>query len=123
MVGAIDFPALIQELHSELNQTQIQAKGEAPVQAVPQAPMVAEVVIPAVVDDRWHTRAHEMVRRKLHSPFEFLEWAKRDRHWSFTLAEVMGKVCGKPSELAARLLVAILEELREEQQTAMPAAE
>jgi hypothetical protein len=98
MVGVNDFPALIQELHSELNQ----------------APAVA---------DRWHTRAHEMVRRKLHSPFEFLEWAKRDRHWSYTLAEVMGRVCAKPSELAARLLVAILEELREEQQTAAPAVE
>ncbi|HET6147724.1 MAG TPA: hypothetical protein VFH68_09335 [Polyangia bacterium] len=100
MVGAIDFPALIQELHSELNQSTV-----------------------AAVPDRWHTRAHEMVRRKLHSPFEFLEWAKRDRHWSFTLAEVMGKMCAKPSELAARLLVAILEELREEQQTITPAVE
>jgi hypothetical protein len=64
-----------------------------------------------------------VVRRKVFSPSEFLEWAKRDRHWSFTLAEVMGKFCAKPSELAARLLVAILEELREEQQTAAPALE
>jgi hypothetical protein len=95
MVGVIDFPALIQELHSELNQD----------------------------GERWQTRAYEMARGKLHSPFEFLEWAKRDRHWSFTLAEVMGEVCAKPSELAARLLIAILEELREEQQTVKPIAD
>jgi len=35
----------------------------------------------------------------------------------------MGKVCAKPSELAIRLFVAILEELRDEQQTLQPAAE
>jgi hypothetical protein len=92
MVGANDFPSLIQELHSELNQD----------------------------GERWQTRAHEIVRGKLHSPYEFLEWAKRDRHWSFTLAEVMGEVCAKPADLAARLLIAILEELREEQQIAAP---
>ena len=109
MVGAIDFPALIQELHRELNQ--------APVTAV------AAISAMSAMSDVWHMRAHEMVQRKLHSPFEFIEWAKRDRHWSFTLAEVMGKMCAKPSELAARLLVAILEELREEQQTAAPVIE
>lgn len=91
MVGANDFPTLIQELHSELNQD----------------------------GERWE-RAHEIVRGKLQSPYEFLEWAKRDRHWSFTLAEVMGEVCAKPSDLAHRLLMAILEELREEQQLATP---
>ena len=112
MVGAIDFPALIQELHSELNQSSVTA-----------VPANLPANLPANPADRWHTRAHEIVRRKLHSPFEFLEWAKRDRHWSFTLAEVMGKMCAKPSELAARLLVAILEELREEQQSAAPAIE
>jgi hypothetical protein len=100
MVGANDFRGLIQELHSELNQTPV-----------------------AAIADRWHIRAQEVVRRKVFSASEFLEWAKRDRHWSFTLAEVMGKVCAKPSELAARLLVAILEELREEQQTGAPALE
>lgn len=117
MVGAIDFPALIQELHSELNQAQIQAEAKT------EANLAAPAQLDAPSDDRWHTRAHEMVRRKLQSPFEFLEWAKRDRHWSFTLAEVMGEVCTKPSELAARLLIAILEELREEQQTLVPAVE
>ena len=97
MVGAIDFPALIRELHGELSRAQN--------------------------GDRWHTHAHEVVRSKLHAPFEFLEWAKRDRHWSFTLAELMSKVCAKPSELAIGLFVAILEELRDEQQTLQPAAE
>ena len=121
MGGATDFPALIQELHSELNQAPIQAKIAATLQIPPDGP--ADVAPDALPDDRWRTRAHEMVRSKLQSPFEFLDWAKRDRHWSFTLAEVMGKVCGKPSELAARLLVAILEELREEQQTVVPAVE
>ena len=104
MVGVIDFPALIRELHSELSHAQ----------AEPQEADTREA--------RWQSHAHEVVRNKLHSPFEFLEWAKRDRHWSFTLAEVMGKVCAKPSELAVRLFVAILEELREEQQTLQPAA-
>jgi hypothetical protein len=121
MVGAIDFPALIQELHSELNQAQIQPRQDR--QDRVDTTLDAPAQLEPATDDRWHTRAHEMVRRKLQSPFEFLEWAKRDRHWSFTLAEVMGKVCTKPSELAARLLVAILEELREEQQTAVPAVE
>lgn len=93
MIGANNFPALIQELHGELSQD----------------------------GERWQTRAHEIVRGRLRSPHEFLDWAKRDRHWSFTLAEVMGEVCSKPSELAVRLLIAILEELREEQQTSMAA--
>ena len=95
MIGANNYQALIQELQSELKQD----------------------------GGRWETRAHEIVRGRLKSPHEFLDWAKRDRHWSFTLAEVMGEVCSKPSELAARLLLAILEELREEQQTSMVAAE
>jgi hypothetical protein len=111
MVGAIDFPALIRELHSELNHAQLDGHAQAPMHAQ------------AETDEGWQSHAHEVVRNKLHSPFEFLEWAKRDRHWSFTLAEVMGKVCAKPSELAVRLFVAILEELREEQQTLQPAAE
>jgi hypothetical protein len=113
MVGAIDFPALIRELHSELNHAQLDGH----------APMHAQAGTQPVTDDGWQSHAHEVVRNKLHSPFEFLEWAKRDRHWSFTLAELMGKVCAKPSELAIRLFVAILEELREEQQTLQPAAE
>src|SRR3954465_13233047 len=98
MVGANNFPAMIRELKSELDQD-------------------------GTTFDRWHTRAHEVVRGRLSSPHEFLDWAKQDRHWSFTLAEVMREVCSKPSELAARLLIAILEELREEQQTAQSLSE
>lgn len=109
MVGANNFPALIQELQSELSQggKQDGARQDGGAQ---------------IQDDEWSAgwqmRAHEVVRGRLQSPYEFLDWAKRDRHWSFTLAEVMREVCSKPSELAVRLLIAILEELREEQQTA-----
>jgi hypothetical protein len=39
------------------------------------------------------------------------------------LAEVMREVCAKPSELAARLLIAIIEELREERQTVQSLSE
>jgi hypothetical protein len=95
MLVAHDFPMMIRQLHTELD-----GHGE-----------------------RWRLQAHEIVKGRLNSPHAFLEWAKRDRHWSFTLAEVMGDVCSKPSELAARLLIAILEELREEQQTAQALSE
>lgn len=95
MLVAHDYPRLIRELHVELD-------GQ---------------------DERWRSRAHEIVRGRFQSPHAFIEWAKRDRHWSFTLAEVMGEACAKPSELAARLLIAILEELREEQQTAFALSE
>src|SRR4029078_13068417 len=98
MVGPIAFPALIQELHSELNQSSVTA---VPANLPANLPANVPANQPANPHDRWHTRAHEIVGRKLHSPFEFLEWAKRDRHWSFTLAEIMGKMCAKPSELAA----------------------
>ena len=95
MFGAQDYPSIIRQLNSELN-----AHG-----------------------DRWQTQAYEFAKGRLPSPRSFIDWAKQDRHWSFTLAEVMGDVCAKPSELAARLLVAIIEELREEQQTAQALAE
>jgi hypothetical protein len=35
----------------------------------------------------------------------------------------MGEVCAKPADLAHRLLMAILEELREEQQLAAPVSD
>lgn len=93
MIGTHNFPALIRQLQSELDQD----------------------------GERWQARAHEraqeIVSGKLESPHELLDWAKQDRHWSFTLAEVMHEVCAKPSELATRLLIAIVEELRDEQQT------
>jgi len=95
MVGRQNFPALIRQLQSELD-----ADSEGGHWQL-----------------RAHQRAHELVRGKLGSPHELFDWAKQDRHWSFTLAEVMREACAKPSELAARLLIAIVEELREEQQT------
>ena len=95
MVGRQNFPALIRQLQSELD-----AEDEV-----------------GHWQTRAHARAHEIVRGHLDSPHELLDWAKQDRHWSFTLAEVMREACAKPSELAARLLIAIVEELREEQQT------
>ena len=95
MLVAHDYPTLIRELHTELD-----GHGE-----------------------RWRLQAYEIAKGRLQSPRAFIEWALRDRHWSFTLAEVMNDVCAKPSELAARLLIAILEEIREEQQTAQALAE
>jgi hypothetical protein len=96
MLVAHDYSSLIRELHGELH-----SHGE----------------------ERWRLSAYEMAKGRMQSPRAFIEWASRDRHWSFTLAEVMAEACAKPSELAARLLVAILEELREEQQTAMALSE
>src|SRR5882672_5225899 len=91
MLGAQNFPALIRELHGELRLQR-----------------AAEVAL-------WRARAHETAMRRILSPHAFLDWAKRDRHWSFTLAEVMREVA-RPAELAARLLVAMLEELEEERE-------
>lgn len=96
LVGnAYDFPALLQQLHGELCQ-------------------YTDLNQPEV----WQVRIYEVVGERLESPHEFLDWAKQDHRWSFTLAEVMREVWSRPSELAARLLVAILLEMREEQQTA-----
>jgi hypothetical protein len=90
MLGAQDFPGLIQEFHAELKQ-----HGE-----------------------RWRTRALELALRRMtfHSPYEFLDWAKRDRHWSFTLAEVLRESSANPTELAARLLVAMARQVEEERE-------
>ncbi len=57
---------------------------------------------------------HEMARRRIEAPLEILDWAMRDRRWSFTLAEIMAGAVGRPRELAARLIVAIVDELEEE---------
>src|SRR4029077_6943341 len=32
---------------------------------------------------------HELARRRIEAPHEIIDWAKRDRRWSFTLAEMM----------------------------------
>ena len=59
---------------------------------------------------------HELARGRIDAPQEILDWAKRDRRWSFTLAEVMADPSAKPQELAARLVLAIIDELEEERQ-------
>ena len=59
---------------------------------------------------------HELARRRIEAPHEIIDWAKRDRRWSFTLAEIMNEPIGMPRELAARLLVAIVDELEQERE-------
>jgi hypothetical protein len=59
---------------------------------------------------------HELARRRIEAPHEILDWAKRDRRWSFTLAEVMAEPGGRPHDLAARLVLAIVEELEQERE-------
>ena len=59
---------------------------------------------------------HEIARRRIEAPHEILNWAKRDRRWSFTLAEIMNEPVAMPRELAARLLVAIVDELEQERE-------
>ena len=61
-------------------------------------------------------RLHELARRRIEAPHEIIDWAKRDRRWSFTLAEIMNEPIGMPRELAARLLVAIVDELEQERE-------
>src|SRR5438270_900574 len=92
MLGTQNFPALIRELYAELRQHGSEA-GER---------------------GRWRARASELAMRTIKAPQEFLDWAKRDRDWSFTLAEVMRESYARPSELASRLLVAMLERLEDE---------
>ena len=74
----------------------------------------AELRAPGLPGRRPQTQRHEMARRRIDSPLEILDWAMRDRRWSFTLAEVMAGAVARPSELAARLIVAIVDELEEE---------
>ena len=59
---------------------------------------------------------HELARRRIDAPQEIIDWAKRDRRWSFTLAEIMNEPIGLQRELAARLLVAIVDELEQERE-------
>ena len=59
---------------------------------------------------------HELARQRIKSPHEIIDWAKRDRRWSFTLAEIMNEPVAMPRELAARLLVAIVDELEQERE-------
>jgi len=59
---------------------------------------------------------HELARSRIDAPHDVIDWAKRDRRWSFTLAEIMNEPVAMPRELAARLLVAIVDELEQERQ-------
>jgi hypothetical protein len=60
---------------------------------------------------------HELARHRIDAPHEVIDWAKRDRRWSFTLAEIMNEPIAMPRELAARLLVAIVDELEQERES------
>jgi len=59
---------------------------------------------------------HELARQRIEAPHEIIDWAKRDRRWSFMLAEIMNEPVAMPRELAARLLVAIVDELEQERE-------
>jgi hypothetical protein len=68
------------------------------------------------VGERPRGYLHEVARRRIDAPQEILDWAKRDRRWSFTLAEVMTEPVSRPRELAARLVLAIVDELEQERE-------
>ena len=68
---------------------------------------------------RTRVRGHlyDLARSRIEAPHEILDWAKSDRRWSFTLAEVMAGDLSRPHDLAAGLVVAIADELEEESET------
>src|SRR5436305_948452 len=107
MFGAQNFTALIRELEAELDQKReplaVEAGGRQASGVRPLAPQV-QVAGQLAGDDGWRLRLLDMARRHILSPHEFIDWAKRDRHWSFTLAEVMRESAANPAEMAARLL-------------------
>jgi hypothetical protein len=57
---------------------------------------------------------YEIARTYIEQPQEILDWAKSDRRWSFTLAEVMAGGGHHPNDLAAGLVLAIADELEDE---------
>jgi hypothetical protein len=61
-------------------------------------------------------RLQDLARKRIDAPHEILEWATRDRRWSFTLAELMTEPVTKPRELAAMLVAAIVDELQQERE-------
>jgi hypothetical protein len=61
--------------------------------------------------------AQRQLDERLEAAHEILEWAKRDRRWSFTLAEMMTHPVSRARELASRLVLAIVEELEQERET------
>jgi len=60
---------------------------------------------------------YDRARSRIEAPHEILDWAKSDRRWSFTLAEVMASEVSRPHDLAAGLVLAIADELEEESET------
>src|SRR5262245_5071183 len=93
MLGAQNFPALIDELQGELK------RHRAPTRAS---------------GTRWRNHLHELALRRIKAPHDFLDWAKRDRRWSYTLAEVLLREAhARPAELAAGLAVAMVEQLED----------
>ena len=60
---------------------------------------------------------YELARRRIEAPQEIVDWAKSDRRWSFTLAEVMTSDVHRPHDLAIGLVVAIADELEEESES------
>ena len=64
------------------------------------------------------TRLHvlDLARRRIEAPHEILEWAMRDRRWSFMLAELLTTPVSKPRDLAAMLVAAIVDELEQERE-------
>lgn len=101
MPGAQNFAALIRELHTELRQPGTHPRPHG--RGVDRA--------------RWRSLARELTARWIRAPQDFLDWAKRDHHWSFTLAEVMRESHTGASELASRLLIEMLDELEDERET------
>jgi hypothetical protein len=61
--------------------------------------------------------AQRELAERIEAPHEILEWAKRDRRWSYTLAEIMTHPVSRAGELASRLLLAIVDELEQEHET------
>lgn len=57
---------------------------------------------------------YEIARMRIEAPQEILDWAKTDRRWSFTLAEVMTGEVHRPHDLATGLVLAMADELEEE---------
>jgi hypothetical protein len=63
---------------------------------------------------RHRAELYELARTRIEAPQEIVDWAKGDRRWSFTLAEVMTSEVSLPQDLATGLVIAIADELEEE---------
>lgn len=90
-----------------------------------QSPNVLSKALPTLIRDIAHesrqsrlarVELQELARRRIQAPQEILEWASRDHHWSFTLAEMLTEPVTRPRDLAVRLVVAIVDELEQERE-------